>query len=323
MIAALLKERRLLLGLSQSEVATLARVSPRTVLRVEGGQSRHEPTIQKLCRALQIEPDLQEVERMNSIPDAAPTPPSVPETAPTFSEPSPKTITLIGPGERMHPQDQAALVWSLEQYVGDPIEFFVSPDVAAYRQHGRPSDVLIEGRTHWAAIRDELRSPGAQDRFFGIALAVVILLTVTGVWAIFATQPEAFFLSAGGVILTAVLLLGLSAQRASSRSLRREQRLHDTIASDLERTLYAFRRDRVYRATIHGDHVAVKIFYIPKKRRLPAIAYGATLSYEFYSEPDLLRALPDHPRIRHRMNYLPDPAGVNLVNTEGQFAKSA
>jgi transcriptional regulator with XRE-family HTH domain len=335
MITQILKDRRKALGLTQIQVAELAGLSTRTVMRAEKGDDIDLMTQRKLCRALDLDyevitaaltradasveanPDRAEDVDCSTLPVEIPRPIPVEVTVRVSTAPG---LDVIEPAGGQRPAEFDQLVWALGRY-GSTIDFYAVPDVAAYRAHGLPSRDLIRSRTTLGCLRQLLGDTGVQGR--QIAFQCIFVLGFAAVLAIYLSPPQPTSPAVMGALCLALLAiiawLAIDLVRISRKTLRREQRDHVAHAEALSRTVYGFSHRRVYAATAQGEHVAIKDYPIHDRRPLPAIRCGAALSYEFAAKIGMLRALPDHPRIRHRLNYVPNPKGADLVNTEGRF----
>ncbi len=320
MMASELKKRRLDLGLTQLEVAERAGVSTRSVMRVETGKEVDETTLRKLCQALRVEFTGPCRERSGREADGGET---ITRGETISIVASPDGLERDGTDrDGIEKNDVAALVMGLRRYAGDAFEMFVLPDVSAYRQHGRPDPEAIRARREWPALFERWIHPYGVTRSLGFAAAAMLIWMMTGPLSLASGSLGVLALVTGVLVVATAVLLVIDTAVVSTRPFRRDQRDHERICHQLARTLYGFQGNSVYQGTLIDGQVAVKRFPVRNVRQLSPVRCGRAITYEFHQETELLRALPDHPRIRQYLTHVPETDDVTMVNVAALYPQA-
>ncbi len=328
MLAEALKDRRSALDLTQDQVAQLAGLSARTVMRAEKGHYVDPMTQKKLCRALGLDYEILGTSDPNLPPETkqtleAETASSSDSVAAVATPTTPPGFTILETEGVKRPAQFDQLLWAIRNSRSH-IDFIAVPNVPAYRRFGKPTGAMLRSRITLAELW-KIRF----DR--DVSFQQLIPTTILAIWCtvvgfgMINRGPIEVLRSSPTWMGPLVIVLGLIAHLvwSTQRTLLRERRRHAMLADELERTVYAFTYDYVYQVIAIGEHVAIKDYQISHRRQVDPIPCGPGLSYEFMSPPDMIRALPDHPRIRHRLNVVAKRKGITLVNTEGRFTQAS
>lgn len=323
MIARTLKARRLELGLTQEEAARRARLSARTVMRIENDQSSPTESLIRLCRALDIdyhalaEAVLNPATHETVIID--PQRGVTLEVAPNTIKPGPTAnggIPVIYPGNRSITQELGVLLAGLRSHVPGGIDFIAIPDVDAYRTYGCPHTARIRASMTRAMVADYRTQTEHVLSPWGLLLGIgLVVLSLIGL----ATQtlgPVCLAILMANALLWVIPLDALHARFGSSRAIRNERTNFATICEELERTAYAFKGTVVYKLVRTHRGVTITAHSLHKKRRMGPTSCGPAWTYELHAQDAFIRALPNHPWLVNRMRFLWPPAPVTEIPQE-------
>jgi len=275
MHAAIVKERRLSLGLTQGDVARTARVSKRSVMRVEAGEIVQPSTLRVVCHAVGVE-YVEQAKISREDPEPARLPTS-------------RTIPLVSVRGTTHP-----LMTDFVEALGTvtDIDLVVLPDVEDFMVRGKPKmreaiTRMSPART-WRDLCFLARVDPAK-----VILSLVVLLTL----ALFLLMLLASF---GWQVLGAVPLLAVTANLAMVSWNRAR---HGSRLARLERTAFAFGKHQVTVVEVHPEGTRLTEHWI-EKHKFQRIRLGSSSTYrglELLTGDVTLRALPDDPRVEARL----------------------
>lgn len=275
-LAQHLKARRLELGYTQERLADAARLSKRTIARIESGHPAQAETLLAVCSVLRL--DHAEAEALRRAEQAGPAP------APPVLVPD-----SVGVSRDLLPDALAAIA-------GEPdIALVVLPDLAAWRAAGDPGRGADLSRTVYAAKARFWKAIDAHT--FLLILAALVIPSLCLAW-IQAHASREVLVGAFAVTLPA-LLIGLSIGGDFALKWGPQRQQAAWLERRLERMAYAVSGDCVREILVLDHEVQVRRLDLADKVQAKRIACGVRVSYEIATRTGglTLHALPQDERL--------------------------